>query len=713
MKQIIQSFKDGSIDIIDAPTPKVSPGKLLINTKASLISLGTERMLIEFGKASYINKIRQQPDKAKIVWDKVKTDGLLTTLDAVRSKLNHPIPLGYSNVGIVESVGYGVLNFKPGDRVVSNGAHADVVLVPENLCAKIPDAVDDETATFTVLASIGLQGIRLINPSLGELVVVIGVGLIGLLTIQVLQANGCRVLALDIDAKKLEIAKILGAHTCQVTCDEDAINAVNIYSSGVGADAVIITASTQSSDPVSQAAKMSRKRGRIVLVGVTGLNLNRSEFYEKELSFQVSCSYGPGRYDENYEQKGIDYPIAYVRWTEQRNFCAVLDLMAKGKINVEPLISSKFNFDKAWDAYQTLSSNSQALGIILNYNSDLNTRHINFVKCTETIIDYVKAKPVIGVIGAGNYASRTLLPAFKKSNAYLHTIVSNGGLSGSILGRGLGFAQATTDIASILKNSEINTVVIATRHNTHSQFVIEALQALKNVYVEKPLALNLDELSAIEAAYHTACMQKPIKLMVGFNRRFAPQIEIMKKLLINVTAPKSIIITVNAGNIPKNSWIQDKSIGGGRIIGEACHFIDLMRFLISSEIISYFAHCIGGKVDVREDKATITLGFADGSFGTIHYLANGSPKFPKERIEVFTAGRVLQLNNFRKLQVFGWPKFKNNTLFKQDKGQNNCVKYFLASLEDGFQPIIPVAELFEVAKVNIEIANMLNLQPTC
>lgn len=708
MKQIIQSFKDGSVDIIDAPTPKVVPGKILINTQVSLISLGTERMLIEFGKASYLNKVRQQPDKAQMVLDKVKTDGLLTTLDAVRSKLNNPIPLGYSSVGIVESVGDGVKNFKPGDRVVSNGAHADVVLVPENLCAKIPESVTNETAVFTVLASIGLQGIRLVDPSLGELVVVIGVGLIGLLTIQLLQANGCRVLALDLDAEKLKIAKELGAEVCQVTSDEDALNAASKYSDGVGVDAVIITASTQSSDPVSQAARMSRKRGRIVLVGVIGLNLNRAEFYEKELTFQVSCSYGPGRYDENYEQKGIDYPIAHVRWTEQRNFVAVLDIMSKGGIKVEPLISSRVTFDKAWDAYQKLSS--AALGIILTYDSDVKTRHTNTIKYSEPPKEYAATKPVIGVIGAGNYASCVLVPAFKKSQAHLHTIASSGGLSGSILGRNLGFVQSTTDLESILNNSEINTVVIATRHNSHSRLVIDALNSFKNVFVEKPLALNLEQLSEIEAAYHTVSLQKPVKLMVGFNRRFAPQVKVMKILLEKVSAPKSVIITVNAGDIPKSSWIQDPEVGGGRIIGEVCHFIDLMRFLIGSEIVDKSAHCMGGEVEVKDDKATLTFSFADGSFGSIHYLANGSAKFPKERVEVFTAGRVLQLNNFRKLKAYGWPKVKNSILLKQNKGQENCVKQFVDSVQNGLQPIIPVAEIFEVTRINIEVANMLSLR---
>lgn len=712
MKQILQSFRDGSTAIINAPAPLPTSGKVLINTNRSLISLGTEKMLVDFGKASYINKIRQQPDKAKMVMEKIQTNGLLATLDSVNAKLNDPIPLGYSNVGIIESIGSGVSGFKRGDRVVSNGSHADVVLVPDNLCAKIPDSVDDETAAFTVLASIGLQGVRLIKPTLGETVAVIGVGLIGLLTVQILKAHGCHVLALDIDSKNLAIAEMFGAATHKIEDDDGAINAGLTYSEGFGVDAVVITASTKSSSPVSQAARMCRKRGRIVLVGVTGLELKRSEFYAKELTFQVSCSYGPGRYDLNYEQKGLDYPIEYVRWTEQRNFKAVLQLMASGKLNVAPLITHRFNFESSEDAYQVLNDDKSALGIILKYSSPTSKRHDLFVKIKNSYKNYSADKPIVGVIGAGNYASRLLIPAFKRAKANLHTIVSQGGLNGAICGEKLGFLNSASDAAYIFSNDEINTVVIATRHDTHSKFVVEALNSGKNVFVEKPLALNLAELSAIEAAYHSSALQKKLHLMVGFNRRFAPHVQIISKLLAPIKEPKVILITVNAGSLSKDNWLQDKNVGGGRILGEGCHFIDLLKFLIGAKITSTSVNCLGNYsgLDIKDDVSTINLGFADGSMGTIHYLANGSPKFPKERIEVFANGGILQLDNFRKLRGYGWPNFVRKSILKQDKGQKECVQQFVSSLVNGFETPVPIAEIFEVTRVNIEIAKMLNIQ---
>jgi len=421
MKQILQDLAKGATTVVHAPTPAVSSGHLLINTTCSLISAGTERMLVDFGKASLIDKARQQPEKVKMVLEKVQTDGLLTTVDAVRSKLGQPLPLGYCNVGVVSQVGRGAEQFKPGDRVLSNGPHADVVRVPKNLCAKIPDNVSDEAAAFTVVASIGLQGIRLVAPTLGESVVVTGVGLIGLLTVQLLRAQGCRVLAIDFDQRKLELAKQFGAEICNPGTGEDPVAAGMAFSRGNGVDAVIITASTKSNDPVTQAARMSRKRGRIVLVGVTGLELNRADFYEKELSFQVSCSYGPGRYEPDYEQKGMDYPLPFVRWTEQRNFEAVLDMLAAGALNVEALITHRFIFENAADAYAVLTDDKSALGILLKYPSEFAERHVKSVALKAT--SFTAGQPVLGFIGAGNYASRVLIPAFKAAGAQLHTLV--------------------------------------------------------------------------------------------------------------------------------------------------------------------------------------------------------------------------------------------------------------------------------------------------
>jgi Predicted dehydrogenases and related proteins len=711
MKQILQDMAKGGTTITEAPAPQVSRGNLIIHTRVSLISAGTERMLVGFGKASYLEKARQQPEKVKMVIEKIQTDGLVTTLEAVQSKLAQPLLLGYCNVGVIHEVGADVDGFKVGDRVVSNGAHSDVVKVPNKLCAVIPDEVDDIDASFTVVASIGLQGIRLAEPTLGEAFVVIGAGLIGLLTVQLLRAQGCRVLAIDFDESKLALARQFGASTCNPAKGEDPVAAGMAFSRGHGVDGVIITASTKSSDPVTHAAKMSRKRGRIVLVGVTGLELNRADFYEKELSFQVSCSYGPGRYDPSYEDKGQDYPIGFVRWTEQRNFEAILDMLASRQLNVKPLVSQRFAFEDAAKAYSMLTEDKSGLGICLDYTSDVAER-TNKSVVLNSASTFNAQRPVLGFIGAGNYASRILIPAFKTAGAQFHTIVTAGGVSGVIHGAKSGFAVASTDVDGMLADSSINTVAIVTRHDSHAYFVGKALAAGKNVFVEKPLAITHLELDEVQAAYANAHSgDKGPQLMVGFNRRFAPHIVKMKELLSSVKEPKTFLMTMNAGAIPSNHWTQDNNVGGGRIIGEACHFIDLMRFLAGSKIISVQARRMGDApgVEITEDKASMTLGFEDGSFGTIIYTASGASSFAKERVEVFTAGRVLQLDNFRKLRGFGWPGFKRLNLWKQDKGQNACAASFMSAIQAG-KAAIPAEEVFEVARVSIEIATLLRNQ---
>ena len=712
MKQLLQDLAKGDTSIVEAPAPQCRPGTVIIDSTLSLVSAGTERMLVDFGKSNLIAKARQQPEKVGMVLDKVRTDGLMPTIDAVRSKLAQPIPLGYSNVGVVKEVGAGVQGLKEGDRVVSNGCHADVVRVPENLCALIPAEVPDEGAAFTVVASIGLQGVRLARPTLGENFVVTGVGLIGLLTVQILRAHGCRVLAVDFDEEKLALARTFGACTCNPGQGEDPVAAGLAFSNGQGVDGVIITASTKSSDPVSQAARMSRKQGRIILVGVTGLELNRSEFYEKELTFQVSCSYGPGRYDPAYEEGGQDYPLGYVRWTEQRNFTAVLQLMAEGKLATEPLVSHRFDFDEAAHAYMVLSEDKQTLGILLNYNDASEKRHVTSLDIgpQET---FVKGRPVVAFAGAGNYASRVLIPAFQSAGAQLHTLVTSGGTSGVFHGRKNGFARAVTDLDVVLRDPDVDTLVVATRHDSHASLVTAGLQAGKNVFVEKPLAITSDQLTAIQEAYRQAHEgQDGPGLMVGFNRRFSPLVVKMAQLLDTVPEPRSFVMLMNAGEIPAGHWTQDPEVGGGRIIGEACHFIDLMRFLAGSEIVSVQARSLGRSpaVAITEDKASITLGFADGSLGTVHYLANGDKSFPKERIEVFTGGRILQLDNFRALKGYGWKGFKGMKVRGQDKGQKACPAAFLSALERGEGSPIPATEIFEVARVTLEATRQLREQ---
>jgi predicted dehydrogenase/threonine dehydrogenase-like Zn-dependent dehydrogenase len=715
MKQILQNLANGHTEIAEIPCPCVQPGHLLIRTTQSLVSAGTERMLVEFGKANLLDKARQQPDKVRMVLDKVKTDGLMPTLDAVRSKLDQPLPLGYCNVGVVLEVDAGLQGFAVGDRVVSNGKHAEVVAVPKNLCAKVPESVTDEAAAFTVLAAIGLQGVRLAQPTLGEAFVVTGLGLIGLITVQLLRAHGCRVLGIELDPAKLELARRFGAEVVDLSQGEDPLAAAQAFSRGRGVDAVLITAATKSNEPVHQAAVMCRKRGRIVLVGVAGLELSRADFYEKELSFQVSCSYGPGRYDPNYEDKGNDYPIGFVRWTEQRNFEAVLDILATGTLDIQPLISHRFPIDRAEDAYALLSGNEPSLGILLQWPQDkldeeLRQRTVSLPGAAPTTPSVMGKTPVVGFIGAGNYAGRTLIPAFQKGGAELRSVATRGGVSAVHFGRKYRFQEATTDTERLLADPAIDAVVIATQHNTHARFVCEALKAGKQVFVEKPLCLTHAELAAISDAYQNRVTtgNTPV-LMVGFNRRFAPQVQQIKKLLAGVKEPKAFIMTVNTGSIPPDHWTQNPTVGGGRIIGEACHFIDLLRFLAGAPITGFQVTFIGAApgVAVRSDKVSFTLRFADGSFGTVHYLANGHKSFPKERLEVFCADRVLQLDNFRKLTGYGWPGFKKMNLWGQDKGQEACAVAFLAAIREGKPAPISCEEILEVSRITIEVAESL------
>ena len=585
MKQVLQSLKTGVTEVAEVPCPAAKRGQLLIRSSQTLVSAGTERMLVEFGKANLVNKARQQPDKVRMVLDKINTDGLLPTIDAVRSKLDQPLPLGYCNAGVI--VDSNVNGFEVGDRVVSNGNHAEVVRVPKNLCAKIPDEVDNETAAFTVLGAIGLQGIRLIQPTLGEAIVVTGLGLVGLMCVQMLRANGCRVLGIDFDSHKCDLARQYGAETVDLSKGEDALIAAQNFSRGRGVDGVLITAASRADDIMHQSAEMCRKRGRIVLVGVVGLNLRRDDFFQKEISFQVSASYGPGRYDSLYEEHGQDYPVGFVRWTEQRNFEAVLDMMACGTLEVKSLITHRFKIDDAIDAYKLLDD-STALGIVLEYPAKteqiLRATSVELNTTIKGKSKHTSSVPIVGFIGAGNYASRTLIPAFKAGGAVLDTLVTSGGISGVHHGKKNGFRTTSTEIDDIINNKNINTIAIVTRHDAHANQVVTALNAGNNVFVEKPLALTLEELDLIDSTYNNAKFSKPLRLMVGFNRRFAPHIIKIKELLNAHRTPKTIIITVNAGSIPGEHWVQDLNVGGGRIVGEACHFIDLMRFLIGFPI---------------------------------------------------------------------------------------------------------------------------------
>ena len=746
MKQLLQNLKTGAIELADVPTPLCRPGHLLIATRRSLISAGTERMLVEFGRASLLAKARARPDQVRQVLDKIRTNGLLSTLEAVFARLDQPLPLGYCNAGVVLEVGKGVTGFSVGDRVVSNGPHAEVVCVPQNLCARIPDNVSDDEAAFTVLAAVGLQGIRLANPTLGENVAVLGLGLVGLLTVQLLVANGCRVLGTDFDAHRLELARQFGAQTVDLSAGQDPVQAALAFSDGRGVDAVIITASTTSSEPVHQAARMCRQRGRIVLVGVTGLELNRADFYEKELTFQVSCSYGPGRYDPNYEEKGHDYPYGFVRWTAQRNFQAVLNLMAAGRLDVTPLITHRFPIEEAPKAYDLITGKTGEpfLGVLITYPDQPNlSRRVGIRPGTDDRrprpVSSVPPPPspvAIGLLGAGNFATTTLLPAMRKvSGVQFVGICTATGLTARHVGNKFGFRYCTTDENEILNDPDINTVVIATRHHLHARQVIAALKAGKNVFCEKPLALNENELQEIVRAvgggaeeqggkgaeerrskeeftsappHHSTRAQKAPLLMVGYNRRFAPMARQLKAFLADVHEPLVMHYRVNAGYIPPDHWVQDPQQGGGRIIGEICHFVDFLTFLAGALPVRVYARALPNDGRYRDDNVVITLEFADGSLGTIAYVANGDKSFPKERLEVFGGGAVAVLDDFRRLELVrnGRKKVVRSRLH-QDKGHRGEWEAFVAAVQNGGPAPIPFEEIVATTLTTFRILDSL------
>lgn len=722
MKQILQNLSSGETLLADVPAPKVRPGTLLIETEASLVSLGTEKMLIDFGKAGWLDKARQQPEKVMQVLQKIRTDGFMPTLEVVRAKLDAPLALGYCNVGRVLEVGDGVEGFAVGDRVLSNSSHAEIVCAPKNLCAKVPDGVDPEAAVYGVVGAIGLQGIRLLEPTLGETIVVTGLGLIGQLSAQILMASGCRVIGLDFDTAKCRLAETFGIRAVDLSTGVDPVKAVDALVEGTGVDGVLITASTKSDEPIHQAATMCRKRGRIVLVGVVGMKMNRADFFEKELSFQVSCAYGPGRYDPFYEEKGNDYPRAYVRWTEQRNFEAVLGLMASGKLLTDALTSHRYAFDKALDAYSQVGARA-AMGIVLQYSGETqgqpqggSGKLLRSVKVHAP--SAVAAKAVVGVIGAGSFTNLVILPALKKTEARLKAISSGTGVSASHSARKFGFELAVSDNDAIFNDPEINTVFITTRHASHGRLVLRALQAGKHVFVEKPLAIHRDEVEKISHFFQTASSTIPNAatsaenhetssdicslplLMVGFNRRFAPLVRKMKALTAPRVEPMAMVFNVNAGMVPRDHWSQSRDEGGGRILGEGCHFVDTLRYLAGAPITrvsSGFARRNGHVID---DIVTIHIEFADGSMGSIHYFGNGNKKLERESLDLYCGGGILRMNNFRTLTGYNWPKFKKEKLRRQDKGHAAEVAAFIQAIADGQASPIPPEEIFEVTEAS-------------
>lgn len=705
MKQIIQDLKSGDTILEEVPVPRVGSGKVLIKTHRSLVSLGTEKMLVNFGQANLLDKARQQPDRVKDVINKMKTDGIQPTVEAVFRKLGTPLPLGYSQAGTVVEVGNGVSGFKVGDRVVSNGNHAEFVAVPENLVAKIPDNVSFDEASFTVVCAIGLQGIRLVNPTFGETIVVIGLGLIGLITVQLLKANGCNVIGIDLDQSKVERARSYGVEAFNPS-SSDPVMRVHELTNNIGCDGAIITASAPTNEIIKQAANMSRKRGRIILVGVIGLDIQRADFYEKELTFQVSCSYGPGRYDNDYEQGGQDYPLPFVRWTENRNFQAVLEAIDNGNLDVKSLITEEVALEEYLSIYKDMNAKG-SIASILQYPVE-ETVLDNKVRVSTKEIAGTSGK--IAVIGAGNFTQAMILPALDKIDAPLKYIVSSGGLSSTSLAKKYNVPFSSTSYDDVLADDEVKHIVITTQHNLHANMTIKALDAGKDVFVEKPLALKREELTKIIDAK----TRNKKSVIVGFNRRFSPHILKMKKMIGNEPGPMNVIATMNAGFIPPEVWVHDMNAGGGRILGEACHYIDLITCLTGSKVIEVSMQALGVNPEINTDNASIHLKYENGSLGVINYFANGHKSYSKERVEVYYQTKNLILDNFRRLDGYGFSSGLSSKILKtkQDKGHLTQFKLIAEQWATGKEPIIPFDEIVNTTEASFAaIESLLSNSP--
>ena len=691
MRQIVQSLKTGNTEIVEFPAPKLKPGHILIETTYSLVSIGTERTTVSGTKESLLSRAKKNPDKILKLLQLIKDNGIKKSISSVSSQIDRYFPLGYCNAGVVIALGESITDIKVGDRVISNGPHAEIVSVPRNLVCKIPDPVSNREASFTVIGAIALQGVRLCNPTLGETIVVIGLGLVGLMTVQILKANGCRVIGIDIDETKCKLANSFGAKTVNSKNISEIDKSIfNLTKSG--ADGVIITASTSDNKIISDAAKMSRKRGRIILVGVVGLSIDRSDFFKKELTFQVSASYGPGRYDDKYELEGIDYPKPFVRWTENRNFESILNLIEEGSLNVKDLISQEEEFHDFEKIYNSINS-TNSIGALIKYSlKNTSQKYISKVIVNQDSTD--KKTGILGFIGAGGFTENYILPSIKETRSVFRGISSISGYTSTILAKKFKFNYSTSDYIDILNDDKIDTVFITTQHDSHSKFIIETLNSGKNVFVEKPLAITKTQLNSVISAYEK---NKSNSLTIGFNRRFSPHMLAIKENLTTKKDPISISITINAGYIPKESWVHDIKRGGGRIIGEACHFFDLCVFLSGSEITKVCMNALGPNYLENNDVATILIHLANGSIASINYFANGSSKYSKERIEVYSNGRTWITDDFKSTTAYGVKGFKNLKT-KVDKGHNKQFQELMKKVQTGGKPIISSNEIFNVSK---------------
>lgn len=697
MQQIIGSLESGAVEVVDVPRPRPGRGELLVASEFSVISAGTERMLVSFGAASLVKKAAREPGRVRQVIDKATTDGIRPTVDAVRAKLEAPIALGYSSSGVVVEVGEGIVGFEPGDRVATNGPHAEMTVVPARLSARVPDGVSMRHAAFATVTAVAINALRDGELELGSIVAIVGLGLIGQLTARVASSAGYRVVAFEPDGQRAESITAFG------TAFADAhsfVEHLQARTRGAGADAVIITADVGSRgdgpDPIDLAARAARRRGNVVLVGNGDPKLDRSVFYEKELGFRVARSYGPGRSDRLWEAGIVEYDRDVERWTAQRNFEVALELMAEGRLSLDGLDIDEFALEAAPTVYAQLAERGGSVASLFRYPAQIDGADIVPVTARKRSAGDI----AVGVVGAGNYVTRVLAPALVDSGSELRIVASRGGLSSVLAGRKFGFRSSTTNIDRMLDDPEIDAVFIATRHDSHAELAVAALESGKHVWLEKPAAIRRDALDALEAAWREH--RNESMLMVGYNRRFAPTLRELRDA-IHGQGTASMIYTVNAGRIAPDHWLADRRVGGGRLIGEASHFVDALRFLAGSPIRRSHAALRG------RDEGTIVLEFENGSTGTLHYLTNGHPSIPKERLEVFAGGRIYQLANFRGLDIYE-DKFapfeklrKLGRTPTQDKGHAAAVFAFLDAIRRGDVSPVPFDESLEVARVLFDV----------
>jgi predicted dehydrogenase/threonine dehydrogenase-like Zn-dependent dehydrogenase len=709
MKQLLQNMKSGETEVAEVPVPSPGQGKALVQTAASLVSAGTERMVVEFAKKNMLGKAQSRPDLIRKVLDKARREGIFSTIEKALNRLDQPMTLGYSSAGTIRQIGPRLQGFRAGDRVACAGGghavHAEFAAIPQNLMVHIPDSVDFDQAAFTTVGAIAMQGFRLADVQVGAKVVVIGLGLLGLLTAGIANAAGCEVLGIDLDPHRIELAKQMGAKFAVTR--KQAAETSETFTCGRGADAVLICAATKSNDPVELAGEIARDKAKIIAVGAVGLDIPRTTYYEKELELVISRSYGPGRYDPDYEEKAHDYPIGYVRWTETRNMEAFLALLAEGRLDLSPLITHRIPIEKGGEAYKLITSDEDYLGILLTYG-DKKPPQENRVP--NLAAPTVRVKPgdilALGVLGAGNYANATFLPVIKKTGGIAPVgIVSSSGTSAHHAVQRYGFGFAASDPESVLQDPAINMIAILTRHNLHTPQILNAFNAGKNIYCEKPLAINQEQLTKIITALQEA--EQPL-LMLGFNRRFAPLAQRLKSFIDQRKEPFFAHYRVNANILPPDHWLNDPEVGGGRIIGEGCHFIDFLTFLAGENPIEVTTQGLPDDGKYNEDNVVMNFRFPDSSLGVVSYLANGDTSFPKEYLEVFSGGRVAVLHDWRKLEMIyqGRKKIKRHPL-RQDKGHQAAWQAFLDALQGDKTPPIPYEQLIGVTRASFAAVESL------